>query len=123
MQGRRKQVAPVETPDDLALRPRENAGQENGGGCIVGKVRTSGHLMKGPGRYAAARQMMVDGVDAEGQHRMPTAHSFDLRDVRTQLVDDGGFGHGDKDSKICSLFVRSNPAPESMAFRSLYVPC
>ncbi len=91
MQGRRKQVAPVEAPDDLALRPRENTGQENGRGCIVGKVRTAGNLMERAGRYAAARQMIVNGVDAEGKHWMPTAHGFHLRDTRTQLVEDGGF--------------------------------
>ena len=50
--------------------------------------------MKCAGRDTATRQMMVDGVDTEGQHRMPTAHSFDLRDARAQFVEDGGSGHG-----------------------------
>lgn len=94
MEGGREQIAPAQAPEYRAVEAGENAGEEDRRGGIVGQVAATRHLMQRAGSYPAAGQMRVDVGYAEGEGGMTNAHALDLRDMRTQMIEDGRFGHG-----------------------------
>lgn len=66
MQRRSKQIAPAQAPEHRAIDARKNAGKENGGAGVIGKIRAAGDFMQRTGRNSAARKTAIELVYAEG---------------------------------------------------------
>lgn len=94
MQGRGEQVPPAQTPKHRTLDPGEDTGQENRGAGIIGQVRTTGDLVEGARRHAAAGQVAIDSVQAKRNMGMTSPDAFDPGDMRAQGIDNGGAAHG-----------------------------
>ena len=81
-----EQVAPAEAPENRALQARGDAGGEEGGRASeLGGMPGLDDLVQRPAREAAARQMIIDRCDAEGQR--PAGARADLKalDLPTQV--------------------------------------
>lgn len=78
----REQIAPAQAPEYGTVDPREDAGEEDGGAGVVGKIGAAGDFVKRAGGQAAAGQVAVDRVEFERKGRMANAHAFDPRDPR-----------------------------------------
>ena len=104
-----KKVAPAQTPEHRAIDARKNAGEENGGARIIGKIGAAGDFMQRAGGNAAAGKPAVEFVYAERNCRMARGAALDLDDARTEIFKDGGLRHdirkpGTKDSfYLCSI--------------------
>lgn len=91
---RREQVAPMQAPQDHALRPRQDAGEEHRCGSVVGKLWAAGDFVERASGDATPGKHAVDGVEAERQHGMARAGALDLRDPRSQIFKDDRLAHG-----------------------------
>lgn len=80
--GRREQIAPAQAPEDRPVEPCENAGEKDGRGCIVAKIRAAGDLVQRAGQQPAARQPAVNFPDAEREPPLGPLTALDSRDSR-----------------------------------------
>lgn len=89
-QGREEQIGTCQAPDDLAFRPRGNAGREQGGRrAIDGTGPAAGAFMQRPMGQSAARKPLVDLGHAERQNAsLELACAFQVSDLPAQTVED-----------------------------------
>ncbi len=100
-EGRGEQILPCDTPEHLTMQPRRDSRhKERSSRAVDRAMAAAGHLMQSAKCQSASRQMPVDRLDAEGQHRPPAAgRAFEPLDARTKLLDGGTVygrmhGHG-----------------------------
>lgn len=73
-----KQVAPAQTPEHWPLDPSKYAGEEDRGAGIIGEIGTAGDFMQRACGQAAARQVAVERLDAEGDGSELGSRPLDL---------------------------------------------
>ena len=117
-EGRGEQILPCDTPEHLTTQPRrDSCRKERRSRAVDRAMAAAGHLMQSAKCQSASRQMPVDRLDAEGQHRPPVAsRALEALDARTKLFD-GGTGMGacmalatgleNRMFYICSYYVES----------------
>jgi len=98
-EGRGEQILLCDTPEHLATQPRRDSSRKERRGRAVDRaMAAAGHLMQSAKCQSASRQMPVDRLDAEGQHRPPAAgRGLEPLDARAKLLDSGtgnGCTHG-----------------------------
>jgi len=98
-EGRGEQILPCDTPEHLATQPRRDSRRKERRGRAVDRaMAAAGHLMQSAKCQSASRQMLVDRLDAEGQHQSPAAsRALEAPDALTKLLDMGawnGCAHG-----------------------------
>lgn len=86
---RGEQVAPAQAPEHRPIDPRQDSREEDGGGRIVAKLRATSDFVKRAAGESAARQVTVYAVQPERNAAMAGAHPLDLRDTRTQMIEEG----------------------------------
>ena len=93
VKGRGEQVVPAQAPEDGALGPREDAGEEDRRARIVGEIGASGNFMERAGRDPAAWKPRIDRLDAERNDFVPRADAFDPRNFGAKIGEDGRVAH------------------------------
>ena len=93
---RRKQVRTSEAPQHLGLAVRpggDPGGEEGGGGAVQRPVPAAGNFVQRAQRQSTSRQMPVDFLDAEREHRPPARGStLETLNALSELLDDGTGG-------------------------------
>lgn len=117
MQRRCKEVTPMHDPEYGSFRPRQDPADEDRRGCVIGKIATARNLVESPSGEAAVGQALVDGINAEWQNGVAGGYALDLHDSRSQVIKDGGIGHGTGETQgsLCSSYVLTPDTIESMA--------
>ena len=89
-----EKVAAAHAPQDRSLQPRQDAGDEQGGGgAMAGIARPARHFMQRAKRQPAAGQTRVDLVDPERQDAASAAcRAFESADALAKRIDDGWSG-------------------------------
>ena len=118
-EGRGEQILPCDTPEHLTTQPRRDSRRKERRSRAVGRaMAAAGHLMQSAKCQSASRQMPVDRLDAEGQHRSPVARrAFEPLDARHEALRwrDGVWMYSwpwqrvwrDSMFHICSYYVES----------------
>jgi hypothetical protein len=110
---RREQILAGHAPQHAPLRPRCDPGSEECSGSSVNRaIAAAGHFVQRPERQSAFRQTLINGLDAERQHRPPMPRpTLKASNALTKRLDNG---NGDRRihallqlalGSACSLFV------------------
>lgn len=90
-EGWSEQVSPCDAPKHPAACPRYDSRCKKRRGRAVNRaIAAARHLMQRAKRQSALREMPVDRLDAEGQHRAPSAGSaLEAPDTLSKVFDTG----------------------------------
>lgn len=88
MQRGRKQVAPAQAPEDRAINPRQDPGEEDRRTRIVSEIGAAGDFMEGAHDDTAPGQARIDLVQAERDRLATGTGTFDPRDTGSQILKD-----------------------------------
>ena len=89
-----KEIAPAQAPEDRAFASREDAGEENRGARIVGKLGTTRKFVKRTGGNTPRGDSRVDIFDTDRDDVMTRGNAFDSRNFGANIIKYGGLAHG-----------------------------
>ena len=70
---RGEEIAPTQAPENRPVEARQDAGDEDGRGGVVGQLGATGYLVQRTLREPMARQVPIDRLDTERKRTVPNA--------------------------------------------------